>query len=677
MSTRNHTLQFALLMAALVQLLPTAADAAKAAKDDDDSKTCEDCPDYSGWSGWVEGGLGIQSDDDYHFGRYTGYEASGGVLIANGEGRYRGKDGTYADMKAVDLGLKSRDLVVGGGKQGKYGIELEYDQIPNYRRQLSTATDTTSLKTQRDRTGAKFSLVPGKAWEVTGHYRHETKDGTRDVGATFGFSQTAILPVQFDYQTDDFGVELNYKGDKLQAQIAYSGSLFKNKQDSINWTDPLTMNNGSIAEAPDNQSHQISGLLGYQMSDHTRIGAKLALGRMTQNQSFLPYTVNPAIATPPLPASSLDGKVDTILAKVDVDSRPTAKLRLDASYTYSNRDNNTPVNTYNYVITDNILASDAYPGFPVAGRQNRPYGFEQQLVRTKVGYRLPKDADLSAGYDYDQMNRTYQQVEETKDNTLWAKLKLRSLDTVEASLKYSYSNRDASTYMATAYQNPVYPESANPLMKAFEMADRQRDKVGFEFAVNPKENLSLGLNVDYYKDDYQDMALGLTQASGLTVSPSLTYVFSEGLSGSAYYTYDKLESDQAGREWITSPPISSLWMESDSNLTQTVGLSLNWKAIPKKLDLGADVVYSDFKGKIHYAAPGTDLPDLTSTMSAIGVHGTYQMKDNLSLRAALWYERYKESDWANANLLSVRGLGTSPQNFETYLITLSARYDFK
>jgi MtrB/PioB family decaheme-associated outer membrane protein len=699
---------------------PKAAEAAKkTAEAGPNGKVCEDCPDYTGWSGWVEGGASYQSDDSYHFGRYTGLEKSGGTAIANGVVRYRGKDGSYLDGKAIDLGLDSRDVVVGGGNQGKYGIEVEYDQIPNFRAQdakspfvsqgggqlglpagwVPGATTTTMpslgadlastpLKTERDRTGVKFYLIPAKEWEITGFFREEKKDGTKDVGATFGFSQTAILPVAFNYKTDDFGLSLGYKGSQLQYSLAYTGSLFMDEQNAITWSNPYSLppgvDNGRIAEAPDNQSHQISAHLGYQLTDHTRVAGQLAFGRMTQNQAFQPYTINPVIVTPALPTSSLDGRVDTTLAKVDINSRPAPRLRWDASYTYSNRDNKTPVNTYNYVITDTSLAIDPNTGSPVI-RQNRPYSFEQHLLRTKVGYLLPKDIDVSGGFDYDQMNRTYQQVQETKDKTLWAKLKLHPLDTLEGTLKYSYSARDASNFVPLASQNPllenpVFPESVNPLMQAFELADRNRNKLGLDVSFNPRESLSLSLNVDYNKDDYHNMVLGLTQAKGLTVTPSLTYAFNERLSATAYFTYEELSSDQTGREWIPLPPISTIWMASDSNVTQTLGLSTNWKTASKKLDLGADAVYSKFTGQIEYAgAPNP--PDLSSSLSAIGVRGSYMLKDNLSLRAALWYENYKESDWAkNASvsfLPSVLSLGTAAQSPETFLGSLSVRYDFK
>jgi MtrB/PioB family decaheme-associated outer membrane protein len=682
-------------------------------------KACEDCPDYTGWSGWVEGGIGFQSDDSAHFGRYTGLDESGGLINAAGEVRFRGKDGTYLDGKAIDLGLDSRDVMLGGGKQGTYGIAVEYDQIPNiraldtrspFRNQSGGTIDlppgwvpgattgampslgadliSTPIKTERDRLGVKFSMIPGKEWEITGFFREEKKNGTKDVGATFGFTETAILPVAFNYKTDDFGLTLGYRGSRLQYSLAYSGSLFKNDQDAITWNNPFThiagQDFGSTAEAPDNQSHQISAHLGYQITDHTRLGAQLALGRITQNQAYQPYTINPAIVTPALPTSSLNGKVDTTLAKLDINSRPAPRLRLDASYTYSNRDNKSSINSYNYVITDSILAIDPNTGSPVI-RQNRPYSFEQHLLRTKVGYLLPKDTNLSGGFDYDQMNRTYQQVKETKDKTLWAKLNMHPLETVEGTLKYSYSTRDASTYVPLSNQNillenPVFPESVNPLMQAFELADRNRNKLGFDVAFNPRNNLSLSLDVEYYRDDYHNMVLGLSQAKGMTFTPSLTYNFSERLSTSAYYTYEKLSSDQTGREWIPLPPTSTTWMESDNNLTQTLGLNANWKAIPKKLDLGADVVYSKFTGQIQYAS-APNLPDLSSTLAAIGVHGNYKMKENLSLRGAVWYENYKESDWAkNASvdyLPTVLSLGTAPQNADTVLVTLSVRYDLK
>ena len=59
------------------------------------------------------------------------------------------------------------------------------------------------------------------------------------------------------------------------------------------------------------------------------------------------------------------------------------------------------------------------------------------------------------------MDRTYVQAEETHDKTLWTKLKMRPMDSLEASLKYAYSKRDVSSYIALSDIDPLL-DNPNP-----------------------------------------------------------------------------------------------------------------------------------------------------------------------------------------------------------------------
>jgi MtrB/PioB family decaheme-associated outer membrane protein len=300
MRTKKHPMRYALLAAAIMQAFPGAVSATDAGA----APECEDCPATSGRSAWVEGAVGAQSDDSYHFGRFTGYQDNGLFLNAGGEYRYRGEDDArYVEVDAIDLGLDSREVTLRAGRQGSYGFSLEYDELPNYRvsdtrspyissgdGQLDLPADwlpgdttgnmptlagdlvATPLETQRERLGARFSLVPARDWELSGHFRREQKDGTRDVGATIGstFNQTVILPVPVDYQTDDFGLAVGYKGQRLQARLAYAGSLFKNDAERIKWVNPFAPSasaDGQMADSPDNEFHQISAQLGYQLGE--------------------------------------------------------------------------------------------------------------------------------------------------------------------------------------------------------------------------------------------------------------------------------------------------------------------------------------------------------------------------------------------------------------------------
>lgn len=678
---------------------------------DNEPPDCRYCPDETGWSGWIEGGVGYLSDDNYHFGRYLGDVDEGGMIDASGEVNYRDEDGTFVEGSLENLGMDSRRIRVQGGIQGRYEIGLEYDELPNYRERnaytpfrvqadgslglpagwvsgpttyalpsLGGALTRTTLETHRDRTGANFKYLPDKRWELSGFARHEKKDGTKDLGATFGFDQTMILPVPFKYETDEFGLSVGYTGKDLQAQVSYSGSLFENGRDSIVWRNPFENATsdtawGRAAEQPDNQFHQFSALIGYQLREDTRIGVRFSRGRMTQDESLLPYTINPAIAATALPTSSLDGKVDTTMAAFEITSRPMRRLRLNASYTYSDRDNKTDVFTYNYVVADEG---------PGGSRINRPYSFKQKLLRLKAGYRFPKDINLSVGFDDDRKERTYVEVKETQEQTGWAKLKLRPLDSLEVTLKSSYGKRDSSPYIPLASVNPLLDNPNpnyynNPLMRAYQFADRTRRSSGLSLAYSATDTLSLGFDLDYSKDDYDSSFLGLQSGEDLTYTVSASYTFSETLFGSAYYTYDKLSSEQENSQKLLSTAAEDIWVLSDRNRTQTVGLGLNWQAIEDKLDIGVDVTHSKFDGNVDFATAAA-LPEIGSTLKAVNLHGEYKLSDEMSVRMELKYEDYDEQDWTkdgNVNTMpTLLSLGTIPQNEAHYLAFVAVRYSF-
>lgn len=688
-----------LFLAALMPWVPALAQES-GADASESGAVCRLCPDYSGLSGWIELGPGYQSDDSFKFGQYTGLKDDG--LFGNGGAQiqYRGDDGRYIDFDASNLGLTSRDAKVEGGQQGLYELHLEYDQLPNF---LDDTTETpfrgksgsdvglpsnwvpgsssqnmptlqeslrdVDLKTMRRKVGTGFSIIPFKNWEVTGRYSHEKQDGTRSLGATFGFSQTSILPAPVDYETDDFGVGINYTGQKLQAQLAYDGSLFNENNKALDWQNPFvnpasSTARGQLANPPDNDYHKVSATVGYDVVEHTRVTGHVALGKMRQNANFLPYTINPTIQTSPLPANDLDGEVDTTLAKVEVSSRPLTKLRLHADYTYSHRDNKSDQNVYEYVITDQVIPPDAH--------ENLPYSFKQYLFRANAGYQLPMRSDISAGFDYDKMDYTYQEVNNTKDRTVWTKLKVQPHDMVYATLDYAYSNRDRSSY------NPV-PEiipPQNPRFTIYNLADRKRNKAGLRITATPTTPLTIGLGVDYYKDNYNKIELGLEEAKGKTYTADVAYMFNEDITGTAFFVRDDLDSHQAGSNNFENPD----WFLTNEDVTDTFGVGVTWQAIADKLDVGADVIYSKYTGKLDFRN-SEDLPDLKSKLTGVRVHGTYQLQKNLSVRLDYMYQRYRENDWqidgiAVNTVPSIVGLGAEEQDYNVNVVAATLRYEF-
>ena len=687
-----------LLLTFWLYLLPATAEEPAAAVPWE-NWPCKYCPDTTGTEGWVEPGIGYQSEDSYRFGRYTGLKDDGVFGSADGQIKHREEDGRYFEIRGRNLGLDSRDVQIEGGDQGNYKLFLEYDQLPSFNddttsspyrglngnhmrlpRDWVPANNTqdmatleqnlrkVTVKTERKRLQADYAYLPFRKWEITAHFLHEKKDGRQDVGTTFGFSETAILPVPVEYQTNELGFGIGYTGKKLQAQLGYDGSFFKedNNRGQV-WQNPYADPNdpngyGQYALPPDNNYHKLSATLGYDVHQHTRLNAHLSIGRLKQDGNFLPYTINPDLGAP-LPTNDLDGQVNSTLARLGFSSRPLPRLKLNANYTYSDRDNDSNRNSYDYVVTDLFNAGSA--------RKNKPYSFEQHLFRSSAAYRLSSRSDMSAGFDYDKMERTHQEVDDTEEKTLWGELRVRPHETLDASIKYTHANRSNSDY------DRVAQITQNPRMRLYNLASRTRNKASGTISISPASALTLGLSADYYKDDYDNTTLGLTEAKGFSYTADISYLINENLTTTAYFTRERLQSDQADSQSFSQ----SDWFMDDENMTRTVGVGINWNAIPDKLDIGADLVYSDYTGKINYDS-AADYPDLESSLKSVRLHGTYRMKDNISLKLAYRYEDFSEDDWAKdgigvATLPTVLGLGADTQDYDVHVIAASVRYDFE
>lgn len=687
-----------LLLTFWLYLLPATAEEPAAAAPWE-NWPCKYCPDTAGTEGWVEPDIGYQSEDSYRFGRYTGLKDDGVFGSADGQIKHREEDGRYFEIRGRNLGLDSRDVQIEGGDQGNYKLFLEYDQLPSFNddttsspyrglngnhmrlpRDWVPANNTqdmatleqnlrkVTVKTERKRLQADYAYLPFRKWEITAHFLHEKKDGRHDLGTTFGFSETAILPVPVEYQTNELGFGIGYTGKKLQAQLGYDGSFFKedNNRGQV-WQNPYADPNdpngyGQYALPPDNNYHKLSATLGYDVRQHTRLNAHLSIGRLKQDGNFLPYTINPDLGAP-LPTNDLDGQVNSTLARLGFSSRPLPRLKLNANYTYSDRDNDSNRNSYDYVVTDLFNAGSA--------RKNKPYSFEQHLFRSSAAYRLSSRSDMSAGFDYDKMERTHQEVDDTEEKTLWGELRVRPHETLDASIKYTHANRSNSDY------DRVAQITQNPRMRLYNLASRTRNKASGTISISPASALTLGLSADYYKDDYDNTSIGLTEAKGFSYTADISYLINENLTTTAYFTRERLQSDQADSQSFSQ----SDWFMDDENMTRTVGVGINWTAIPDKLDIGADLVYSDYTGKINYDS-AANYPDLESSLKSVRLHGTYRMKDNISLKLAYRYEDFSEDDWAKdgigvATLPTVLGLGADTQDYDVHVIAASVRYDFE
>lgn len=683
-----------------------AASAADQEKGDgpdvDTSKwVCKFCPFEEGYSGEVEAGLGYISDAELKYGRFTGVESDGVFFVGNGALRYRGEDAKYWDVTATDLGLRSRSLSAEGGKQGAYKLFLGYDQIPRFvsdrtvtpylgvggdtltlpagwvpagttggMTALPAALQEVELSHERQRIDIGAAFMPSANWEYAAKYRRETKEGTKSIGGSF-MLQSVILPEPIDYITDLVDLTASYAGKKWQAQLGYSGSFFRNEHQFLTWQNPFTplvpgADAGQLALPPDNQFHQLTFSLGHQFARATRAVANIAVGRMTQDENFAPYTLNATVDPGALPRDSLDGRVDTLTGSLKVTSSAIDRLRLTAAYRHNERDNKTPQATYTPVITDLFVFTP---------RTNIPYSFEQNIVELEADYQIARRANVAFGAERERFRRPLQEIDKTTEDTFWGRLRFKPRDNLGLMLKLSHAERDGS---APTLVTEVFPPQ-NPLMTKYNMADRDRDLVGASVSYMPHQRITLELGASYASDDYTDSVLGLRDSRTVSYTADASFLAAENMNFHVFAAREEYDSSQAGSRTFSTPD----WFADNEDVIDTAGIGVVFTALANKLETGLDYYYSKSRGEITVNTSGlaSQFPDLETELHGVRFYTEYRKSDALSLRLGYFYERYRLDDWAVEGITpttipNVLTLGEPESSYRGNAVALSARYRF-
>lgn len=702
----------------------------------------------------IEVGAYHTSDDSFRFGRYSGLNEQGANAVLNLDvlrrGAYDGDSAEYWSFKGARLGLDSREAAFEFGVQGKYKIRVDYDQIPSFRSdstrtifdgagstnltlpsnwvgsgntagmtQLLPNLKSFDLKTERRQTGLGLSGVLSPHWDYSTSYKHETKDGNKSIGAVFGNSggnpRAVILPEPVDYTTQQIDAALRYTTGKLQVQAAYYLSLFSDNNNALVWSNPYTAisgwapgagfpsGRGQLSLPPDNKFHQASLNAGYNFSDRTRLSASVARGRMTQNDTFLPYTNIPTLAasiTQPLPRNSLDGRIDTTVVNLRIASRPWPDFSWNASYRYDDRDNKTPRDEYVYIGGDSQLQLTGVTSD--RRRFNEPYSYKEEQFKADATYRVFGHTDLSAGVQHSKIDRTYSEREQADENTYNLGISTEISERFSGHLRYTHAQRDGSTYVGNepflSGYSPGYTSTVPggfenlPGLRKYFLANRDRDQLNATVSFTPTEAWTLSAAVDHARDKYNESELGLVDARIDSFSFDTVYAPSPLWSAYAFYTYEKLASNQNGHSFsggaaklVTAFDPNRDWFVDHRDYIDSYGAGYKRSLASRHLDFGVDYLYSKSRSDLGFAAGSAlltrPLPRDVTRLDSLNVYGTYKMRENMSLRMSYWHERYHSIDWAvdgiaPNTLANVILLGENSPDYKVHVMSLSVIYRF-
>ena len=693
---------------AMLAILSSAfiAAVAKAAPPDTSGWTCQFCPFESGYQAKVTAGGSYVSDDAARFGNASGYDEKGGYVNVDGDGSYA-SDNYQLSWYAEDLGLDSRVLEIEGGRQGRFGFNLGYRELPERvfdttssvfgvsgndtltlpgswvpapltsgMTALAASLNKQNVESDRQIIELGANYLPTNRIRLFVDYRQQQRDGVDIFGAST-FSQASLLLRPLDHQTDEINLGARYTLERGHLTLAYYGSFFENNADSLTWDNPFSFDpstslpgedQGRHAQEPDNDFQQVtlSGSYAFSAMD-TVVAFSAASGRGKQNDTLLPYTINPNIAAGALPTSNLNAEVDTTNFALTVTARPLPDARVKLAFRQDERDNKTPQSQWTRVITDTFPTID--------NELNVPYSFDRLRLNLSADYRLFDTVRVSAGYDRTKTDRDFQEVAEQTEDAGWGRVRWRPNPYLDITARGGASKRDFDRYDETLAASL----GQNPLMRKYNLAYRYREFGELTFSASlPEKPFAISITGFYADDSYTHSQLGLTDSEELRFAADLSWSVSE--RASIYLTggVEDIDGEQSGSELFATPD----WQASHADEFNNIGAGFRVAGIGDKVDLQLDYVRAEGNTKIDVASGAggqSRFPDLESTLDSLRLKVLYRWSDKLDAILQLRYESFSAEDWALQGvapdtLPTILTLGAQPYDYEVWLVGIGVRY---
>ena len=699
----------------------------------------------------VTAGLIANDRDSFKLGEYSGLRQDGvyGLGSLFSAGQWTDVEVTY-QVEGRDLGLDSRQILGRMGFARGVRIDLAYRELPHYNLDsistpfheagsnrwllpadwvgaagvsgltaLDTALQEQDTHTKRRQLEFNLFAPISARLSLAADYRLEDKTGRQLTGVVFGVGGTQMggrIAGEIDRQTQDLGVtlsyaptwgsltagyrftELNEESDPLVVQNPFVRAAFA---DAANF--PLGL--GRLAPPPDNSMHTFFGKGVWRIGRRARVSLDVQRSWQQQDDDFLPYTINPGLATPlPLPASNLDGERVITHARLAMTLRPTARTDLTVRYRYRDRDDRTDRLPFAFVLHDVVDQGTD----PATGdvRVNRPYSREIREFSLETGYRFSGGWRVSGGWQRETVERDLLPVDETREDAAHLTLNYRVGNRLSGWLKWLRADRDSGTYTHNAGflagHTQAYIDAngrevfANdPALQVFFLADRRRDQQDWVLNWAAAASTDIALKFRRTRDDYSDSDFGLTEAAGQDLTLDLTYSPGEAFSVYGYASRALNERDQAGFQWLgflpqsTLPPLrdnsANAWQVESTSQSDTLGAGLEWKVNSR---FGLELEYALTRSETDYdiaagsALAAAPLPDIEMDWRDITARGRYRVRDDLSLALQYRFRDYSTRDFALDGVTvgtdaSVLLSGADSPDFRGNTLVLSVTYDFQ
>jgi MtrB/PioB family decaheme-associated outer membrane protein len=659
---------------------------------------CKYCPQAEGTKVSLKLHLGSADKAVYRFGNYSGLDnKSQQFLDANIQTQTT--DGYYWVTDLRNFGLDSLALASEYGLQGSHKLGLDVLRIPVRKydglltpyslngSQLQLASDWQhtddarnfqdpsqylqfSNGTDWERLGLDLTLNRSEHFSFDSRFQRWHKTGTLE-SSTAQLLHASYLPLPVDQTIEDLSATISYNQDDWLLSFTATYSHFDNALDSI-WFDnpytPLVLGSdvGQLALDPDNHAlkFKLHGRYNYARAASVKLSYSFA--ELTQDQAFIPYTTNANLFSS-LPQADLQGKVHTSDFSLRLNHRLSRDWTGRIKYRYRERDNKTTALLLRPVITDVYLADDL---------MTLPYDFTTGSADTSLEYRPMVGHLLSLGYKHEQKQRNLQAVHTSSE----AGFNGHYLATLSPQWRLKFAGERLDRDSSAPEWFDYLGVDENPLMRRFNVAQRQQDKAKLQIFYTPSEQVSATVSGQYSHQDYNDTELGLTENRQKNINLDLNWHPYQTVNISLFAQQEEITTQLAGGNNFFSP----LWQAQNQDKIFSYGASLALHdLLDDKLTVFINVDLADASTDIHIDQAGIRdfLPPISSLWSHTELKLVYQYSPQIEISFSYQYQKFTSADFAidavvPGSLPNLLTSGTRSNNYDVSYGLLSIGYQF-
>ena len=580
---------------------------------------------------------------EYYVG--VGWDQTPHIYSTNAQTLYNGVGTTTLTLPAGLSNTLFKDAgctrVAGKPPTGCTNATLPGANATAVQRDITNNLHTTDIGIRRDTATVDFRWTPTTAWDIHVDYSNMHRWGTQVEGVVFSPGATGVtaqVPKPVDDTTQNFGINGEYQGTApwgklFTVKLGYAGSVYQDASSSYSVENPFcgtgsgpgecarggtTASNGSPSSPfatmglwPDNQAHGFTSTLGADLPAKSRYMGTLAYTMMRQNESFIPFTSAATVynggtatpyasmgAPPTLPASSLNGQINTFLSNNVVTTQITPEFKSKFSYRYYDFDNQTPELLFpDWVVTDTKLASSTSASYTKV--HSLSVSYTKQNGGADLDWRPSREWNLGVGYGYERYNWTRADADVTNEHTGKAFVDWKPWIWLATRASWSYSDRMYDNYNSTA--NSIFQWASttcaaancntisSTAMRQFYLDNRARSKGQFSVAIDVIRGLTVTPTFGYQVDDYSISAteLGLSRSQAVRAGIELAYAVNPSTTFLLSYMNEQYQQNLkytsvTGTAALT--PANTFHTDVIDRVNTFMG-GVNWRAIPDKLDM--------------------------------------------------------------------------------------------